>query len=75
MIPVQSTASKYPDIAAVLKRGAAVNTPDPKGFTALMRAAKLGLVDNVETLLANSAEPQGEKRLEKRAFGLPTREN
>jgi ankyrin repeat protein len=53
--PVGDT-SKYPDIVAVLKKGADVNMTDPKGYTALMYAANLGLVDNVKTLLANGAD-------------------
>jgi uncharacterized protein len=61
-------ASKAPDIVAVLKRGADVNKPDSRGYTALMYAANLGLVENVKTLLANGADatlksPDGETAL------------
>jgi ankyrin repeat protein len=47
-----------PTIADALKQGADVNGADPEGYTALMYAANLGLVDNVKTLLANGADPR-----------------
>jgi ankyrin repeat protein len=43
-------------ILDVLKRGADVNSADPAGYTALMYAANLGLVENVKVLLANGAD-------------------
>ncbi len=46
-----------PTIAEVLKRGADVNGADPEGYTALMYAANLGLVENVKVLLAQGADP------------------
>jgi ankyrin repeat protein len=46
-----------PTILEVLKQGADVNSADPEGYTPLMYAANLGLVENVKTLLANGADP------------------
>jgi hypothetical protein len=43
-------------IAKVLDKKADINMPDPKGHTALMYAANLGLVENVEALLAKGAD-------------------
>jgi uncharacterized protein len=45
-----------PPIAAVLGRGADVNAADPRGFTPLMYAANLGLVENVRALVAGGAD-------------------
>jgi ankyrin repeat protein len=45
-------------IAEVLMKGADINAPDPAGYTPLMYAANLGLVDNVKTLLAHGADPR-----------------
>lgn len=53
--PTGDTA-RHPDIQEVLKKGADVNLPNPKGYTALMFAANLGLVDNVKSLLAHGAD-------------------
>lgn len=47
---------KAPEITEVLKRGADINAADPRGFTAVMFAANLGLVENVKLLLANGAD-------------------
>jgi uncharacterized protein (TIGR03067 family) len=44
------------EIAEVLKRGANINAPDPAGYTPLMYAANLGLVENVKILLAQGAD-------------------
>jgi ankyrin repeat protein len=44
------------EIAEVLKRGADINAPDPAGYTPLMYAVNLGLVENVKTLLALGAD-------------------
>jgi ankyrin repeat protein len=44
-------------IAEVFKKGADVNAPDPAGYTPLMYAANLGLVENVRALLAHGADP------------------
>ncbi len=43
-------------IIKVLKRGVDVNATDPRGHTALMYAANLGLVENVKVLLARGAD-------------------
>jgi ankyrin repeat protein len=45
-----------PEIADVLAQGADVNWPAPEGYTALMFAANVGLVENVKTLLAHGAD-------------------
>jgi len=45
-----------PAIQDVLKEGADVNAADPRGFTPLMYAANLGLLDNVKTLVVNGAD-------------------
>jgi len=44
------------DIVKVLDKKADINMPDPKGYTALMYAANLGLVENVKMLLAKGAD-------------------
>jgi ankyrin repeat protein len=44
------------DIVKVLDRKADINLSDPKGYTALMYAANLGLVENVKALLAKGAD-------------------
>jgi ankyrin repeat protein len=44
-------------VAEVLKKGADINDPDPAGYTPLMCAANLGLLENVKTLLAHGADP------------------
>jgi ankyrin repeat protein len=49
-------AGETPTIAEVLKRGADINATNPEGYTALMYAANLGLVQNVKTLLAAGAD-------------------
>ena len=43
-------------IIEVLKRGVDVNATDPRGHTALMYAANLGLIENVKVLLARGAD-------------------
>lgn len=43
-------------IAVALKHGADINSADPNGYTALMYAANLGLIENVKVLLANKAD-------------------
>lgn len=48
--------AKAPEISDVLKRGANVNGADSQGYTALMFAANLGLVENVKLLLASGAD-------------------
>jgi hypothetical protein len=45
-----------PSIREVLQEGADVNAADSRGFTPLMYAANLGLLDNVQTLVANGAD-------------------
>jgi hypothetical protein len=44
------------DIIKLLDKKADINMPDPKGYTPLMYAANLGLVENVKTLLAKGAD-------------------
>jgi ankyrin repeat protein len=43
-------------IQEVLRHGADFDATDPRGFTALMYAANLGLVENVKLLLASGAD-------------------
>lgn len=45
-----------PELADVLKRGAAINGTDAQGHTALMFAANLGRVDHVKFLLEHGAD-------------------
>jgi ankyrin repeat protein len=45
------------DLTTVLKKGADVNLRNRKGYTALMFAANLALVENVRTLLDHGADP------------------
>jgi hypothetical protein len=54
--PGNAGGDKALEIAEVLKRGADINAADPEGYTPLMYAANLGLVDNVKTLLAHGAD-------------------
>jgi hypothetical protein len=58
------------EIKEVLKRGADVNSADPRGHTALMYAANLGLVDNVKALLAKGADPSLKTRYGETALSL-----
>jgi hypothetical protein len=44
------------DIVKVLDKKADINMTNPKGYTALMYAANLGLVENVKALLAKGAD-------------------
>jgi RNA polymerase sigma factor (sigma-70 family) len=53
--PGNAGGDKALEIAEVLKRGADINAADPQGYTPLMYAANLGLVENVKTLLAYGA--------------------
>jgi ankyrin repeat protein len=66
---------KYPDIAAVLKRGGDVNAADPMGYTALMYAANLGLVGNVKTLLARGADASRKSLTGETALTLAAEDN
>jgi uncharacterized protein len=50
-------ADGAPSFADLVKQGADVNWADGEGFTPLMYAANLGLLDNVETLLSLGADP------------------
>jgi ankyrin repeat protein len=54
--PGNASGKDAPKIADVLKRGGDINAPDPAGYTPLMYAANLGLVENVKILLANGAD-------------------
>ncbi len=62
-----------PEIADVLRRGADVNAADPQGYTALMYAANLGLVEHVETLLAAGADPALRTKQGETAISLAAR--
>lgn len=53
---VVSDLEGAPEIADVLAQGADVNSAGPEGYTPLMFAANLGLVENVKTLLAHGAD-------------------
>lgn len=50
-------AEDAPTIFEALRLGADVNSADLEGYTPLMYAANLGLVNNVKTLLAHGADP------------------
>lgn len=65
--------AKAPEILEVLQRGADVNAADPEGYTALMYAANLGLVDNVSVLLAHGADPRQKSKEEETALSLAER--
>jgi ankyrin repeat protein len=54
--PGNAGGDKALTITEVLKQGADINAPDPAGYTPLMYAANLGLVENVKTLLAHGAD-------------------
>lgn len=62
-----------PEIVDVLKRGADVNVADPQGYTALMYAANLGLVENVKVLLASGADAGRKSRHGETALSLAVR--
>ncbi len=46
-----------PTIIESIESGGDVNAVDPEGYTPLMYAANLGLIENVKTLLAKGADP------------------
>ena len=50
--------STGPDIPEVLSAGGDVNGADPEGYTALMYAANLGMIDHVRQLLDAGADPK-----------------
>ena len=52
----EDSLARAKDIAEVLKLGADINAGDPEGYTPLMYAANLGLVENVKTLLQHGAD-------------------
>ena len=52
-----------------------MNTPNPKGYTAVMYAANLGLVENVKTLLANGADATLKSSDGETALSLAERED
>ncbi|HJZ92663.1 MAG TPA: ankyrin repeat domain-containing protein [Gemmataceae bacterium] len=64
-----------PEIADVLKRGGDVNAADPRGYTPLMYAANLGLLDNVKTLLALGADATRKTRRGDTALSLAERDS
>jgi ankyrin repeat protein len=68
------TDRKTPDIATVVKKGADINMRNPKGYTALMYAANLGLVENVKTLLAMGADVRLKSADGETALSLAERE-
>jgi ankyrin repeat protein len=57
--PGYTGGGDVPDIAELVKRGADINARDPAGYTPLMYATNLGLVENVKTLLAHGADAKG----------------
>jgi len=59
-----------PEIAEVLQQGADINGADPEGYTSLMYAANLGLVENVKTLLARGAAASIESKTGETALSL-----
>jgi uncharacterized protein len=67
--------SNYPDIIDVLNKGADVNMANPRGYTALMYAANLGLVENVKLLLAKGADAKLEPTDGATALSLAARDN
>jgi ankyrin repeat protein len=62
-----------PEIPDVLRRGADVNGADPRGFTPLMFAANLGLVENVKLLLAGGADATRKSKDGETALSLSER--
>ncbi|MBN9521251.1 ankyrin repeat domain-containing protein [bacterium] len=62
-----------PSIADVLGQGADVNAADPRGFTPLMYAANLGLVENVRALVAGGADVAARARDGSTALSLAAR--
>jgi ankyrin repeat protein len=66
---------KGASIEELLKQGADVNSANPAGYTPLMYAANLGLVDNVKVLLANGADPTLKTRRGSTALSLLQRES
>jgi ankyrin repeat protein len=50
-------AANLPAVAFMLSRGADVNAQDYRGFTALHRAAEMGLLDIAKTLIGAGASP------------------
>jgi hypothetical protein len=73
--PGSLKAGKGASIEDLLKQGADVNSADPTGYTPLMYAANLGLVENVKTLLANGADPTRKSRSGSTAFSLTQQES
>ena len=68
-------ADKAPPIAEALKQGGDVNGTDPEGYTPLMYAANLGLLENVKTLLANGADPARKNKRGETAASLASGES
>jgi hypothetical protein len=60
-------------IAEVLNQGADVNCTDPEGYTPLMYAANLGLLDNVKILLDRGAEATLKNKHGETALSLTAR--
>lgn len=59
-----------PEIADVLKQGADVNGANPEGYTPLMFAANLGMVDHVRELLEAGADPSLQSNFGETALSL-----
>lgn len=64
-----------PSIPEVLKEGANVDVADSRGFTPLMYAANLGLLDNVKTLVARGADVRRAAKDGSTALSLAERPN
>jgi ankyrin repeat protein len=62
-----------PTIADVVARGADVNLVNGEGYTALMYAANLGLIDNVKELLAKGADATRKSKYGETALSLAER--
>lgn len=72
---VISDAEGAAEIAEVLKQGADVNWTGPEGYTPLMFAANVGLIENVKTLLAHGADASIKAKNGATALSLAERES
>lgn len=55
--PYEAAGAPVVDLGVLLERGADPNSTDTRGYTALMYAARLGLLENVRLLVAYGADP------------------